>query len=516
MKRVTRRTAAVFLFATTAAAGCGGSERTVTVTAPHAPVAAPSGSDLAMASSAKPSSASSAAAAPPSMSPFQATAMQSDKAEKIARSLAQEVGPRLAGSAGDKLAVAWAVKTMTSLGFTNVHTEAVTVPVWKRGAESAEIVSPTHQSLAIVALGWSGATPKAGVTGEVVEVGSLDALTKLSKEALKGKIVFANVVMNRTNDGTGYGAAVPLRFAGPKIAMDAGALAFVMRTVGTSEDREPHAGATALRETPKPIACGALATADADLLHATLAKNPDLKLRVVLTPEHLKDAQSANVVGEIPGISKKDEVILLGAHLDSWDLARGAIDDAAGCGIVLEGARLAAEHAKADGRAGPARTIRVVLFAAEENSGAGGKAYATAHAAEIDKHMLAIEADLGTDRVLTVRFTGAANSPFDEVARALEPLGIARKAGEAHPGSDVTPLVNAGVPTVDLRQDASRYFDLHHSVNDTEDRLDAQAMAQVSTAYAEVAYRVSELPGGLARPPVQPTPPAKITPGAAP
>ena len=484
-----------------ASLGCGGAESPAS-----APQASPVGSGSVASS---PSTSSTASAAAPSssaptlapVSAFDTTALQSDNAEKIARSLAQEVGPRLAGSPGDKLAVAWALRTMTVQGFVNVHAEAVTVPVWKRGAESAEIISPVHQSLAITTLGWSGATPKEGVKGQVIEVDSLDALTKAPKESLKGKIVFANVPMSRSNDGTGYGAAVPIRFAGPKLAMDGGALAFVMRTVGTSEDRQPHAGATGLRDTPKPIPAGALATADADLLHATLAKNPSLELKVVLTPERGKDAQSANIVGEIPGILHPEEIVLLGAHLDSWDLARGAIDDAAGCGIVLEAARLTRERAKSEGRTGPARTLRVVLFAAEENSGAGGKAYAAAHAAEIGKHVFAIEADLGTDRVLSVRFMGTPNPAFDAIAHSLEPLQISRQSTEAHPGSDVTPLVTAGVPTIDLRQDASRYFDLHHSANDTEDRLDAKAMAQVATAYAEVTSAVSEMPGTLPRAP---------------
>ncbi len=181
----------------------------------------------------------------------------------------------------------------------------MTAPVWKRGAESAEIVSPVHQSLAITALGWSGATPKDGVNAEVIEVDSLEALSKLPKGSAKGKIIFGNVVMKKSIDGKGYGDAVPMRLAGPKAAMDAGAVAFVLRTVGTAEDRFPHAGSSLLREVAKPIAAGALSTTDAELLHATLTKHPDLKLKVILTPERAKDAATSNVVGEIPGTTKK-------------------------------------------------------------------------------------------------------------------------------------------------------------------------------------------------------------------
>jgi hypothetical protein len=429
--------------------------------------------------------------------------MQTNRAEEVARSLAQEVGPRLAGSAGDKLAVAWGLRTMTAAGLSNVHTEPVMAPVWKRGAESAEILSPVHQVLAITALGWSGATPKEGVSGEVIEVTELDALAKLPKGSAKGKIIFANPIMKRTSDGMGYGAAVPMRGGGPKLAMEAGALAFVIRTVGTSEDRFPHAGAASLHDVPKPIAAGAISTVDAELLHDELTKHADLKLKIILTPERSKDAPTSNVVGEIPGTIRKEEVVLMGAHLDSWDLGRGAIDDAAGCGIVQEAARLVGERAHAEGKAGPARTIRVVFFAAEENSGAGGRAYAAAHASEIGKHVLAMEADFGTDKVLAVRFMGPNIPAYDEITNALSPLQIPRVDGEAHPGSDVTPLVNSGVPTIDLRQDGSHYFDIHHSANDTEDKLDARGMAQAATAFAEVAYRVSEMSGDLGRAPPQ-------------
>jgi carboxypeptidase Q len=429
-------------------------------------------------------------------------ALQSHKAHDIAASLADEVGPRLAGSAGDKAAVAWAERTMRELGFANVHTEPVTVPVWRRGVETAEITQPSHQPLAVTALGWSGATPKDGITAEVMEVASLDALTKLPKDSAKGKIIFANIVMPRTDDGRGYGATVGIRMAGPLAAMKAGAAAFVIRSVGTASDRFPHAGSAMLKDVAAPIAAGALATTDADLLHATLARGP-VRMKLVLLPERGKDAQSANVVGEVMGTTKKDEVVLLGAHLDSWDLGRGAIDDGAGCGIVLEAARLIAEHARAAGRAGPARTVRVVLFAAEENSVAGAKAYATAHAADVAKIVLAMEADSGTDRARLVKLLGdpAAAGAFRDIAHALEPLGIVRDDGDARPGTDISPLVNAGVPSIEVRQDASRYFDVHHTANDTSDKLDAASLSQVAAAFAEIAFRVADGDGDLGRVP---------------
>ena len=407
------------------------------------------------------------------------------------------MGPRLAGSPGDKLAVAWALKTMTSLGFQNVHAEPVTVPVWKRGVETAEIVSPVRQSLAITALGWSGSTGKKPVIGEIVEVTSLDGLKALTKEQVKGKIVFGNLVMRKAADGSGYGEAVPMRFAGPKTAMDLGALAFVMRNAGTSDDRNPQTGATGLRDAKNPIACGALSNVDAGLLHDVLARDPHTKISIVLTPTRAPDAQSANVVGDVPGDTHPDEIVLLGAHLDSWDLARGAIDDGTGDAIVLEAAKLIAEHER------PHRTVRVVLFAAEENSGAGGKAYAAAHASEIGRHVLALEADTGTARVISSRFFGdpSRKGVYDAVTKILEPLHVSPREGDGHPGSDVSPLVRAGVPTIELRQDMSHYFDVHHGANDTESEIDLEGIRQAAAAYAQVASWVAGSAVDLGRAP---------------
>ncbi len=425
------------------------------------------------------------------------SALGTHGARDIAASLADEVGPRLAGSPGDKAAVAWAERTMRVLGLANVHTEPVTVPVWKRGVERAEVVEPSHQPLVVTALGWSGATPKDGVVAEILEVDSLDALTKLPKDSAKGKIVFINAVMPRTQDGSGYGKTVSARVMGPKAAMSAGAAAFIVRSLSTMTDRLPHAGFAALREVKEPIAAGALSTADADLLHTMLSAGKPVKMKLVLLPERGPDVTSANVVGEVSGSTKADEIVLLGAHLDSWDLARGAIDDGAGCGIVLQAARVLLAQPK------PTRTVRVVLFAAEENSGAGSKAYLAAHTAELSKIVLATEADTGTDRALFARFLGDPGKAeaFGRIAQGLAPLWITVAEGDARPGADVSPLVSAGVPTIEVRQDVTRYFDVHHSANDTSDRLDADALAQVSAAYAEVASRVANLDGDLGRVP---------------
>ncbi|MEO8797509.1 MAG: M28 family peptidase [Polyangiaceae bacterium] len=468
------------------------------------PLAPPAPAPIVSAVPPAPSASQAALPPLPVMTPIEAAALESKRGGEIARSIAQEVGPRLEGSEGDKLAIAWALETMKALGLQNVHAEEVTVPVWRRGAESAELMTPAKQPLAITALGWSGATPKEGVTAGVLEVSSLDELKALPKGAAKGKIVFGNVVMEKTNDGSGYGRAVPMRFAGPKLAQDAGALAFVMRTVGTAEDRAPHAGADGQREANKPLAAGALSTTDAELLHDVLKAHPDAKLHVLLTPSRGPDAKSANVIGDIVGKTRPEEIVLMGAHLDSWDLGRGAIDDGAGDAIVLEAARLAAENANKSGKL-LSRTVRVVLFAAEESSGAGGKAYFAAHP-DSAKHVLALEADTGTDRVLSTRYGGdpAKKAAYNEMVKALAPLGIEPIDGAAHPGSDVTPLVKAGIPTIELRQDMSRYFDVHHSANDVEAEIHPAGIEQAASAFAEVVTYAATMKGDFGRGPPPP------------
>jgi len=274
----------------------------------------------------------------------------------------------------------------------------------------------------------------------------------------------------------------------------------VIRSIGSDDTRFPHTGAMK-REKSAALAlpAGAISSADADLLERVLALpagNPAPRLSVTLTPRWLPDADSANVVGEVVGRERPSDVVLLGAHLDSWDLGEGAIDDGAGCGIVLEAARaLLGVTAK------PRRTVRVVLFAAEENSLAGGKAYAVAHAAEVSTHVAALEADSGTNRVLHAALRGApdARGAFQGLASLLAPLGVTLVDKEAHGGADVSPLEALGVPIVDMSQDPSHYFDHHHTANDVFARIDKGALAQASAAFATMAWGIAELPGDLGR-----------------
>ncbi len=414
-------------------------------------------------------------------------------------SITTEVGARLAGSPGDKLAVAWALKTMGERGLVNVHAEPVKVPVWQRGVETASIVAPIAHRLAVTALGWSGATPAKGIEADVVRFDSLDALKGAEPKALAGKIVFLDVKMQEPGAMSDYGHAVGARGSGPAEAAKKGALAIVIRSIGTDDSRFPHTGAMHKEKDAKSaLPAGALSNADADLLERVLAAHGSARLALNLGPRWLPDADSANVVGDIPGSDKPGEIVLLGAHLDSWDLGEGAIDDGAGCGIVLEAGRaLAALPTK------PRRTIRVVLFAAEENSLAGGKEYAKAHAAEAAAHIAAIEADSGTGRVVRLALLGPASARerFAAIAPLLEPLSVAASPDKAHGGADVSPLAALGVPLVDLAQDPARYFDTHHTANDVVARIDAPALSQAAAAFATTAWAIADMGGDLGRVP---------------
>jgi hypothetical protein len=462
---------------------------------PSAPAVASSTPPAATPLPAPSASASAAPAIPPAIAELQRTALASSHAFAIVRSLTDEVGARSAGSAGDRAAVAWAQRTLAANGFANVHLEKVKVAHWERGVETASIVvGGIVRPLAVTALGGSTATPTRGIEAEVVEVDSLAALRALDKGRVAGKIVFVNVPTRRTRTGQGYGESVPVRFSSAEIAKPLGAVAVVIRSIGTDHDRLAHTGAEA--RDVKGIPAAALANSDADLLHRAIAENASLKLHLTLGPKWLPDAESANVVGEIIGREKPDEVVVMGAHLDSWDLGTGALDDGAGVGIVIDAARLVGAMATR-----PKRTLRVVLFADEENGREGGDEYARAHAADLPKIVAACEADMGADRAYAARYLGAPEQrpAFAAMAAWLAPLGIEPDMSDAHGGTDVAPLRSLGVPVFDLAQDASRYFDYHHTANDTLDKIDEAQIAQVTAAFASLAYAVADMDGDLGR-----------------
>ncbi len=408
------------------------------------------------------------------------------QAAALATSLCDTAGPRLSGSPGDAAAVAWAVETMTKLGLSNVHTEPVTVPKWVRGAEEAEVLAPFPQRLQVAALGGSGATPESGLEAEVVEVGTLDALRALAPGSAAGKLLFVNVVMRKTLDGAGYGEAAPVRRLAGQFGVTAGATAVLIRSVGTDANRLAHTGWQGAEPTALPVA--ALSNPDAELLHRLISRGP-VRLKLRLTPHLEASVQGANVVGDVPGRATPEEIVLLAAHLDSWDLGTGALDDGAGVGLVLDVARAMRALPRT-----PRRTVRVVLYANEENGLAGARAYGEAHERELGKHVASIEADGGGDRVRTVRVLGskAARAAFVAWAPWLLPLEVRMDEDDAEGGADTSVLRAAGVPQLDVRQDLSRYFEVHHTANDTVAQLDPVQLTQAARAFASVTWLAAE------------------------
>lgn len=426
----------------------------------------------------------------------QRDALASSHAYSIVRSLCDEVGPRMAGSPGDRAAVAWAQRTMHGLGLSNVRAEKVHVTHWERGDGHAAIVSPVPMPLSVAALGGSVSTPARGIDADVVEAANVEELRKLGADAVRGKIVFLDPQVRRARDGAGYGESVGNRHYGAREAAKLGAVAMLLRSIGTDHDRLPHTGAKSKDEHEIPAA--ALAVPDAEALHRILAERKTVRVHLALSAHTLPDAESANVIGEVPGRERPGEIVLIGAHLDSWDLGTGAVDDGAGVAIALEAGRILAAHTPR-----PRRTVRVVLFANEEHGLNGAREYARAHAGEAGAHVAATEADLGADSVYAVRWLGdpAARDRFAEVARLLAPLGVERQDEPGHGGADVSPLVELGVPVLDLRQDATRYFDLHHTANDTLDRIDPGVLAQAAAAYATAVWAAADMDGDLGRVP---------------
>jgi Zn-dependent M28 family amino/carboxypeptidase len=348
-------------------------------------------------------------------------ALDSSLAWDLLESLTVEVGPRFAGTPGDRAAVAWAEAKMRELGLENVRTEPVTVPRWARGEARGRIVAPYPQQTVLIALGGSVGTPEEGIEAEVVEVEDLEALEALADDVVTGKIVFFNKRMERRRDGSSYGKAVVVRGHGPSAAARKGAVAVVIRSVGTGVHRFPHTGALRYAEDAPKIPAAALAIPDADVLEAQIARGAPVRFHLFLGSRTLEDVESANVIGEVVGREIPDEIVLISGHLDSWDVGTGAIDDGVGCAISLGAAKLISELAKP-----PRRTVRVVLFANEEFGLSGARAYGEAHADELPSHQLAIESDFGAGRVW--RFAASvqpdAMKAIESLARLLEPLAI--------------------------------------------------------------------------------------------
>ncbi|MET0404643.1 MAG: M20/M25/M40 family metallo-hydrolase [Cystobacter sp.] len=412
--------------------------------------------------------------------------------------LADGIGPRLSGSEGAEAAVRWGKRSFEADGV-RAWLEPVKVPRWVRGEGSARVLATDtrrEQKLSVLALGGSVATPEGGVSAEVIEARSFEEVAALG-DKVKGRIVFFNHAMTESKD---YGPAASLRSRGASVAAKAGAVGMLIRSLATASLRTPHTGAMRYDEGIPAVPAAAVSTEDAALLHRLLAQGP-VKVELKLSCQTLPDADSFNVVAEVKGREKPREVVLLGAHLDSWDVGTGAHDDGAGVVMVMESARLLARLKPA-----PRRTVRVVLFMNEENGLRGGRAYAEAHAAELGEHVAALEMDAGGGPPLGVVLRAGAGGEalVTPWLRPLEALGAGVLLPGDAGGADISPLIPARVPFVGVKVDSSRYFDVHHSEADTLDKVDPQALARSTAALAWVSYVLAELPGVLPRPEAPP------------
>lgn len=442
---------------------------------------------LALASAALVAHGASALPPPPPPTAIELAQSGEDLAWSITEGLTTEIGPRMAGTEAEAAARGWAVQKLKSLEFANVRQEPFTMPVWIRGEEEAWLTGPFRsQKLAIAALGNSGSTGPEGIEGIVAYFPSFDALVAAPDSAVKDRIIFIDHQMVPTQDGSGYGQYGRGRFTGPNVAAKKGAIGIVIRSIGTDDHRNPHTGLTTFEAGVKPIPAGAISNPDADQLvrqwkrTQTIGATPmnfgetsnAIRMKLVLTPKNLGPRQSGNVIAEVPGNDPAASPVIVACHLDSWDLGTGAIDDAAGCGIITAAAR----HVMATGK--PRRTIRILWAGAEEVGVFGGTAYFDAHGKE--KHAVALESDFGADRVWRVDFKlpDSAKPLAERIATALAPFGVVRGKQEAGGGADVGALIEAGTPAVDLAQDGTRYFDIHHTPDDTLDKIDPVQLRQ--------------------------------------
>lgn len=403
-------------------------------------------------------------------------ALADEIAWNLVEGLTTEIGPRIAGSPAEARARDWSVAKLKAMGFDNVRVEEFPVTWFDRGSESAEVLAPFPQKLAVTALGGSAFTPPGGIEGEIVAFDSVDALRLAPDSLVRGKIVFIDHRMTATQDGSGYGQFGAPRRQGPTIASKKGALAIVVRSIGTDHNRTPHTGSMSFADGAAPIPAGALSVPDAEQLARILDRGKPVRLKLALEGRRTPST-SGNVIAEVVGRNPSLPPVLVAGHLDSWDAGTGAIDDGAGVAI----AAAAAKRIMDAGR--PLRTIRVVWFGSEEVGLFGGIDYARRHANE-PLHAV-IESDFGADRIWKVdsKLGPARESEARRLGAALAPLGIGTGGFDSAEGSDISPLLAAGQPGVTLAQDGTRYFDLHHTANDTLDKIDRAQLRQNVAAW---------------------------------
>ena len=414
------------------------------------------------------------------------TALVDDTGWKVVESLTTEVGPRLAGSEADARAVEWAKAKFKQLGYDKVWTEPVTFPKWVRRSEHGEVLGTHAQKLVLTALGGSvGGT----VEGDVVRFPDLAALQAVPDGSLVGKIVFVDYQMKPARDGNDYRNGGGIRGGGPSVAIHKGAIGFLMRSAGTATSRSPHTGNTRYEQGLKPIPAAALSTIDAAQLARLVALGPT-RVRLALDCGFEGEYTSQNVIGEITGRSRPQDIVLIGGHLDSWDHGTGAIDDAAGVAISMAAGALIKPLK-------PARTIRVVAFANEEQGLFGGRVYAEKYGKDVASHVIAAESDFGAGHIYAFDSSArdSQQQAMEQFMQVLAPLGIEWAPGQGEPESDIGPMTARGMAWASLAHDGTHYFDLHHNADDTLDKIDPKDLAQNVAAYAVFTYLASEARG---------------------
>jgi hypothetical protein len=407
---------------------------------------------------------------------------------QLAESLCTEVGPRPAGSEADARAVAWALERLTRLGFSRVRADPIELRVWQRGPGQARLTAPHARELVMTALGNSPPTPEGGLEGELAYYPDFEALRAERGERARGRIVYIDQKMARTVDGSGYGPAVRARVMGPMEAARRGALALVIRSIGTDRDRVAHTGMMAVDPAQPVVPAAALSVPDAQLIERLHAAGAALRLHLAIGARQAVPARTHNVLAEVPGTDLAREIVLVGAHLDSWDVGQGALDNAAGVAIVVA----AAHQILALGRR-PRRTVRVVLFGNEENGFDGARHYAERYREE--PHQLVGESDFGAGRVwrLRSRVAPEAFSAIEAMAPLLAPLQVALGDNQGSPGPDAAVLMRRNRwSAIELSQDGTDYFDVHHTDNDTLERIDPAALRQNAAAWSVVTWLAAQ------------------------
>lgn len=402
--------------------------------------------------------------------------------------LTDRFGHRLSGSASLERAIDWVIAEMKKDQLQNVRGEPVMVPKWVRGEEWARLVTPRATRLHMIGLGGSVATPARGITAPVMVVSNFDELTRRAAEA-KGKIVLFDVPF------TTYGQTVRYRFSGAVEAAKAGAAAVLIRSVASGTMQNPHTGVMRYDSAVVKIPAAALSVEDAAMLHRMIDRGDRVVVTLKMSARTHPDAPSRNVVAELVGSEKPDEVVVLGGHIDSWDVGQGAMDDAGGVVAAWEAVKLLKRLGLR-----PKRTLRVVAWTNEENGSRGAEGYRDAHRAELDKHVMALESDNGVFKPLGVGISAGAGglAMAADIASLLAPIG-ADSASAGGGGADTAPIGALGVPTMSPTVDGRRYFWYHHSNADTIDKLDPREMAECVALMAVVSFVVADMPGTLPR-----------------